>query len=182
MPVREQEAWRHCVGPAAASGAFPPPPPPPQAPPPASPPPEAPAEQAGDAVARLARECLRHGRAAAEARRLEEALAWFDRALALDAGLGIAHFCRAMILADLGRPDEAHDALERSTDGRGREDAPARVQLARLLARHGHYTQSLRVLGPALSARPELAELVQQDRDFRSMRDHPFFLQMVGAI
>lgn len=168
--------WSQCAGPAAAVGfgVLPPRPPTPVEEPPRAAAPEDPAE-------RLALSCLRHGRAAVDARDLPTALAWFDRALAVKPDAGIAHFCRAMVLADLGRHDEAAVALEASL-GRGADDAAARIQFARLCARHGHYDHALRILGPAVTAKPHLAERIAQDNDFRAMRDHPFFLQMLGTI
>lgn len=190
--MENQRAWMYCAGPAAAfaapilphddgairrSGAA------------RGEPPEAretPSFDARGAPAlspseRLAHSCLKHGRAASEEGQHEEALAWFERALVLAPHLGIAQFCRAMTLADLGRADEAADALEASL-GREADDAPARIQFARLCARHGHYDAAIRLLGPALSANPRLADRVANERDFRALRDHPFFLQMVGVI
>lgn len=134
-----------------------------------------------DPVERLALSCLKHGRRASDEGKLEDALAWFDRALTLQADLGIAQFCRAMVLADLGRADEAYVALEASL-GRTADDAAARVQFARLCARHGHYDQALRILGPAVAAKPHLAAKLADDRDFAALRDHPYFLQVLGAI
>lgn len=148
----------------------------------ASPPVVSPTPEAGrDAVEKLALACLHHGRAAAKDHQLHQALAWFDRALHLEPGLGIAHFCRGMVLADLGRHEEAADAVEQSL-GRAADDFAARIQYSRLLARNGHYDSALRMLGPALRAKPHLAAQVLADRDFSAMRDHPHFLQLVGAL
>lgn len=171
-------SWSFCAGPAAAHGMIPVFAEPPRAPPAA--PAVVPVEPE-DPVARLALSCLRQGRAAVAADRLPDALAWFERALALKPDMRIAQFCRAMVLADLDRPEDAYVALEASL-GREEDDAPARIQYARLLARHGHYDASIRLLGPAIVAKPHLAPRIAEDNDFRALRDHPFFLQMVGAL
>ena len=178
-------SWSFCAGPAAAYGMIPlvaaPTLPPSAAPARAAAPPVAVPVEPEDPVARLALTCLREGRAAVAEKRLPEALAWFERSLALQPDMRIAQFCRAMVLADLDRPEDAYVALEASL-GRDGDDAPARIQYARLLARHGHYDASIRLLGPAIVAKPHLAPRIAEDADFRALRDHPFFLQMVGAL
>lgn len=167
-------AWlRFCAGPAAAHGSI--------LLPPTALAPAAPDAEPVDPVERLSAACLKQGRLHVEKGRLPEALAWFDRALALQPDLGIAKFCRAMVLADLGRPDEAAVSLEGSL-GRTADDAPARIQTARLMARHGQYDAALRVLGPALHLKPHLASRILADGDFRALRDHPHFLALVGAL
>lgn len=124
---------------------------------------------------------LRAAKAAAEAERLEEAVQWLDRALRLAPALPVAHFCRGVCLAGLGRDAEAHAALRRAHELDPTEGA-YRLELARACGRLGRTGEAMDVLGLLLQAVPELVDDVATDPCFEGLRDHPRFLAMTGRL
>ena len=69
----------------------------------------------------------------AKAKRLDEALPWLDRTLALDANYFYAYFQKGKILSELGRTDEARAALQTGLKASQRTDAKAAGEIAALL-------------------------------------------------
>lgn len=128
-----------------------------------------------------AESCLRAGRRATAAGDLAGAVAWFDRALALEPRHSMAHLCRTLCLLGLGREEEAAAALDLAYANAPREPG-ARLDLARICARTGLHPIALNLIGTALEAAPHLAEPARDDSAFTTLRDHPQFLQMTGAL
>lgn len=124
---------------------------------------------------------LRAAKAAAEAERLDEAVLWLDRALRLAPALPVAHFCRGVCLAGLGRHEESYAALRRAHELDPTEGA-YRLELARACGRVGRTGEAMDVLGLLLQAVPELVEDVATDPCFEGLRDHPLFLAMTGRL
>lgn len=124
---------------------------------------------------------LVHARAALARGDRRAALAAFDDAVELDPTLAMAHLGRALCLAELGETALAGDAL---LDALALPDPDGAVslQVARLVAREGDHRAALDLLSRALAADPGLAHQAADDAAFRTMRDHPAFLQMVGRI
>jgi hypothetical protein len=78
-----------------------------------------------------------------------------------------------------GRADEAmRHAIATLDEGHG---APL-LELARHCARHGRERLALDLLTLVGSARPELLPDLARDDAFAPLRDHPRFLQLVGAL
>lgn len=110
--------------------------------------------------------------------RLEDALAAFEAAAALDARFALAHLGRATVLTTMGRDDEARAALDVALElSAGQEEVL--VHLARMTAREGHTGVALYLLEGAIRARPELADLCARDPLFA---DHPAYLQALGRL
>lgn len=124
---------------------------------------------------------LRAAKAAAEAERLEEAVLWLDRALRLAPTLPVAHFCRGVCLAGVGRDREAYLALRRAFDLDPSEGAH-RLELARACGRLGRASEAMDVLGPLLQAMPALVDDLCADPSFACLLDHPRFLAMTGRL
>lgn len=124
---------------------------------------------------------LRAGEAAVKAGRHEEAVAWFTQAIAMDPTLHVAHFCRGVCLASLGRHAEARDAFRKAHRLDPAEGA-YRLELARASARTGCGPEAMEALAPLLAALPELAQDVAEDEAFAGLRDHPRFLALVGLL
>lgn len=125
--------------------------------------------------------CLLLGRQATMQHDLHHALQWFDRAVVHAPDLGIAHFCRALCLLDIGMESEAKAAFERALRCDPRDGA-VRIQLARIHARTGRSDLATLVVGPALVAAPDLADALAEDPAFAALRDHPHWLQMLGRL
>lgn len=166
--------WMRCAGPAALAIL----PPTPAAPAPIE---AAPRRVPVEIPSSPALTCLRQGRTAAAAGEFEQAVSWFDHALALDAKLGVAHLCRSLCLLELGREDEAAHALHAAVECAPRDPA-ARVAFARICLGSGMAPIAMGLVGAALEERPDLSNAVQNDPAFASLRDHPMFLQMTGAL
>lgn len=146
---------RWCVGPAAAHAYF--------VAAPAAPP----------HPLRLAQQALAQGDALV-------ALAAFERALADEPDLAVAHLGRATCLARLARDAEAADALDRALGNAGAERVAMR--LAAACARDGHAGFAMDILGRVLDSAPHVAAEMADDAALRALRDHPRFLQMVGKL
>jgi len=84
----------------------------------------------------------------------DEALAAYQRALALQPEYEEAHFSAALILLELGRLDEARPHLDRSLALRP-GSAETHQALARLLARQGRAEEAIATYRRALALRPE---------------------------
>lgn len=124
---------------------------------------------------------LRAGKAAVERYDYAGAIGWFDQALALDPRIAVAHFCKGVCLAGLLRYDDAHAAFKAAYALDPNEGA-IRLEFARSCARTGRHAESMAALGPLLEAMPALAPDVREDEAFASLKDHPRFLQMLGAL
>jgi Tfp pilus assembly protein PilF len=109
------------------------------------------------------------------------ALRAFDDAITLDATLAMAHFSRAVCLAQLDEEDEAFAALDFAMR-LGIDGAAMSVRFARICLREGQDALAMRLLAAAFTEEPALIEKVAQEDGFRALRDHPVFLQMIGAL
>lgn len=160
--------WSVCAGPAAAFGMVP-----------------VMAERRVPVVAARvpsqAESCLTAGREAVGAGRFSVALEWFDRALTLEPGLGVAHLCRVFCLTALGRDKEAALAMEMALAS-DKEDARVALELARVHVRANETALALEVLAPALARAPSLEARLSRDPTLRALCDHPAYLQMVGQL
>lgn len=136
---------------------------------------------AAEAPAGTVDEMLRAAKDAVDSYHYQEAIAWFDRVLAQDAKLAVAHFCRGVCLMALGRDEECYWAYRRAYEADPQEGA-YRLELARACGRTGRTAEAMDVLGALLQAMPELAADVADDPSFASLRDHPRFLVMVGLL
>lgn len=150
----------HCVGPAAAFAAPVPLPPPRREEP--------------------ALVCLRAGQALVARGDPAAALGAVERALALEPGLAVAHFARAVCLRELGRDAEAEEAFDRALAA---EDGAhvVRLHLARALAADDA-PAAMRLLAPALQRAPSVREALARDPALAALRDHPVLLQMAGML
>ena len=128
-----------------------------------------------------AAECLARASRALRLRRHADALRWFDQAIERAPGLSLARLGRAATLAEMGREAEARDELEGCL-ALGFEDAAGPLVLARWSLLQGDARLALGLVGAALQAEPRLADAVARDQGFAPLRDHPAFLQMVGAL
>lgn len=154
----------NCAGPAAALGMLPPAPAAPAPPPAAGSPP----------ILRAAQERLRSGDAAGS-------LALLDRALAAAPQTSLLHLGRAVCLAELGRDEEADDALA-SALACPQADGPVALQLAAACARKGAGALAMSLLETAIAVEPAIAARALDDASFAGLRDHPRFLLIVGAL
>lgn len=155
-----------CAGPAAALGIAP-------APSPSAVPL---AEGADAAHVRLA-----HARNALAQGDVRLALSCFDEAAHLRPDLPIAHLGRAMCLTEMGEQAEASEAL---LDALALPDATGEVtmHLARILALEGAHADAMDLLAQAFALDDSLVAGAVADPAFRTLGDHPRFLQMVGRL
>lgn len=128
-----------------------------------------------------AAELLRAGKAAVDASRFDEAVAWFTQALRIDPTLDVAHFCNGVCLAHLGRHDDAYRAL-REAHLLDPAEGAYRLELARAAARTGRSHEAMDVLSPLLCALPQLADDAAKDDAFATLGDHPRWLAMTGRL
>lgn len=118
------------------------------------------------------------GRNAADRGDYEEAIRWFETAIAVKPQLAVAHTCLGLCLTGLERDDEALESFRAAVD-LDPEDALPRYQLARALARLRRMEEVLDVLGPVLEDVPDLRDAARLDPSFRDLRDHPRFLAIL---
>jgi tetratricopeptide (TPR) repeat protein len=117
--------------------------------------------------------------------RLESALTYFDKAIQLDASEPDVHYQRSLLLARLGRSDEAKAEQETTARLRGEKEeldkllkrllsAPNDVELqyqaARWLFDHGHPDEGLRWAEKIVRERPQHAETNQLLADYHERR------------
>lgn len=124
---------------------------------------------------------LRLGKEAVDEGDLEDAVEWFDTAIAADPDLGVAHLCRGLSLEEMGRHEDAADAF-RSAAEADPGDVAARYLLARALAEAGEPREALVHLRQVLDLVPELADLARDDEGFQVLRDDPRFLAALGDL
>lgn len=123
---------------------------------------------------RVAQRLLRLGNHAA-------ALRVLDGAVDESPHHALAHLGRAICLAELGREEEASDALS-AVLACPMEDGFVALQLACASARKGAHALAMGLLEVAVQATPALAQRALDEPAFRQVRDHPRFLMIVGAI
>lgn len=157
-----------CAGPAAALGMVPPPP---MRNVPVR---DVDAEAAGTDKLRVAQRFLRMGDHAAALSVLEGAVEESPRH-------ALAHLGRAICLAELGREEEADDALG-AVLACPMEDGFVALHLARASAQKGAHGLAMGLLEVAVQVTPALAQRALDEPAFRGMRDHPRFLMIVGAL
>lgn len=98
------------------------------------------------------------GYAYQEAGRYEDALSAYDRALAVDQGDLAAAYNRAVVLAELGRAQEAEAGLL-AVLKRAPDHVLAAKRLGERYVREGRYAEALKVLAPALASNPRYADM-----------------------
>lgn len=107
-----------------------------------------------------------------------DALGAFEAALLHEPRFAIGHLGRAICLTQLGRETEARAALsEALAASQGQEHVL--VPLARMMAREGHVSLAIPLLGAAVRAMPHEAERLARDPLFA---DHPAYLQVLGVL
>lgn len=111
----------------------------------------------------------------------EDAVRWFETAIALDPQLTVAHFCLGLALEQLGRDEEALEAY-RAVDALGGTGPAPVYRQARVLARTGEHGEAMRHLARALQEEPELRDDAEEDPAFGQLADHPRFLALIGRL
>lgn len=109
------------------------------------------------------------------------ALAWLDAAAADAPDLPLAHVGRAVCLAQLGREDDAREALDAALRS-PQADGGLALSLAGMCAQAGHAPLAMGLLEAAVEADPGLGERARDDPSFAGLRDHPRFLLIVGVL
>lgn len=115
--------------------------------------------------------------------RPEDAVAALDRLLARSPDQPAALAGRAVMLARLGRVEEA---LRDAKTVLGRFDQPRlRYQVAGVYAltadRPGHLSEAIRLLTSAIRERASLAELLADDPELKPIHDRPEFRKLLGG-
>lgn len=106
------------------------------------------------------------------------ALRGFEAALAAEPRLALAHLGRAICLAEMGRDEEAQDALDATLDvARGQEEVL--YQLARMCALAGNASLGIPLLTEAVRSVPSLVTKAAAEPLFK---DHPAFLAAAGRL
>lgn len=106
------------------------------------------------------------------------ALRGFEGALVVEPRLAIAHLGRAVCLAQLGRAEEAEDALQATFEvSVGQEDVL--YQLARMCAAEGQASIAIPLLMESVRAVPGIAAKAAVEPLFR---DHPAYLAAIGKL
>lgn len=126
-------------------------------------------------------DALSRGYIATQAGDLSRALACFETALRMAPGLGVAHFCRGVCLAAMGRTAEAYAALEESVMD-DPADGARRVHLARAALTLGRAKDAMDAIAPLASDAPEIGEALFEDPHLAGLRDHPRFLALCGRL
>lgn len=112
---------------------------------------------------------------------IEDAIGWFETALAIKGDLQAAHFCLGLCLDDQGRLDEAADALD-NAHGLTPEDPLTRYAYASVLARQGDTQQALKHAAYLADQHPALADTMLEDDEFAPLHDHPRLLALLGRL
>lgn len=112
---------------------------------------------------------------------VETAASWFETAIALQPGLQAAHFCLGLCLDELGRLEEAEDALGNACR-LSPEDALAHGMHASVLARLGRTRGAVAKLEQVADTMPELLDAIRDDEAFAPLHDHPRFLALLGEL
>ncbi len=111
----------------------------------------------------------------------EDAIRWFETAIAIKSDLQAAHFCLGLCLDEADRLDEARDAL-----GNAHKLAPrdplTRYAYASALARHGDTENALQHAAYLAEHHPALADTMLEDHEFASLHDHPRLLAVLGEL
>lgn len=124
---------------------------------------------------------LRNGQGAVSRGALAEAVAWFERALAISPQLGVAYFCKGVCLAANGEVADAYGAL-RSACAHAPEETTYRVHFARVAVALGKHKEAMDALEHVTSSSPELGSAMLDDPQLAGLRDHPRFLTICGAL
>jgi Tfp pilus assembly protein PilF len=124
---------------------------------------------------------LENARAALARHETRLALACFDEAIHLAPQLALAHLGRALCLVELGEEAEAAEALLDALAAPD-QDGEVTMHLARMLAKEGSHAEAMDLLGAAFQADESLVEGAARDPAFRSLGDHPRFLQLTGRL
>lgn len=112
----------------------------------------------------------------------EEAIGWFETAIALQPDLSVAHLCLGVCLARLDRDEEALESLGHAAQLAPGDPVPVYHQ-ARILARTGRSQEALDRLARVVPVLPgEMVEAMAEDEAFSSLGDHPRFLALTGRL
>lgn len=112
---------------------------------------------------------------------LDQAVGWFETAIAIKPDLQAAHFCMGLCLDELGRLEEAEEALSNACDLQP-GDPLAAYQHASVLARLGRTDAALGHVARLTQRLPDVAERLADDEDFACLMDHPRFLALIGGL
>ena len=121
------------------------------------------------------------GQEALEAEAYEDALGWFETAIALDPEMSISHLCLGLTLTWLERHEQALEAYEAAARLEPGDPIPVLHQ-ARTTAMMGRTEDTFRLLTQLQDRVPELVAALREDEAFDALRDHPRFLAAVGAL
>ncbi len=112
----------------------------------------------------------------------EEAIGWFETAIALQPDLSVAHLCLGVCLGGLDRDEEALESLGHAAQLAPGDPVPI-YHRARILARTGRSQESLDQLARIVAVLPdEMVEALAEDEAFLSLADHPRFLALTGRL
>ncbi len=112
---------------------------------------------------------------------LDQAVGWFETAIAIKPDLQAAHFCMGLCLDELDRLEEAEEALSNACDLQP-GDPLAAYQHAGVLARLGRSEAALEHVARLTQRLPDVAERLADDGDFACLMDHPRFLALIGEL
>lgn len=121
------------------------------------------------------------GKDAVDEGELEDAVEWFETALAAEPDLPVAHLCRGLALAEMGDHEEAAGAFRSAAEADPGNPA-ARYLLAASLAQSGSTREAIVHVRQVVDLVPQLADLAREDDRFAPLRDDPRFLAALGDL
>jgi hypothetical protein len=121
------------------------------------------------------------GRQALDRGDVEEAAEWFRTVTMAEPDRQVAHFCLGLCLEKKGELAEAEAALAEARRLRP-GDVETAYAHAQVLARQGRTREALRELEALADDMPGLAERLQDDEAWASLRDHPRWLALTGEL
>jgi TolA-binding protein len=124
---------------------------------------------------------LRLGKEAVDQGDLEDAVEWFETAIAAEPDLAVAHLCRGLSLDEMGDHEDAAEAFRAAAENDPGHVA-ARYLLSRNLAEAGQRREALVHLRQVVDHVPELGDLAREDEGFSSLQDDPRFHAALGDL
>jgi Flp pilus assembly protein TadD len=121
------------------------------------------------------------GQESLEEERFEDAVGWFEVATAISPDTQTAHACIGMCLDELGRLEEAADALDNALDLQPMDPVALYAQ-ACVQAQLGDTEAALRHAATLVDAYPSFRDRLLEDEAFAHLQDHPRLLALVGAL
>lgn len=124
---------------------------------------------------------LEMGRDAVAEGRFEDAIPWFETAIAARPRLAVSHHCLGLCLYELGRFEQAVEAFRHAVSLQPGNPA-LEYNLARGLAASGRTEAAMDLVVEVIEAYPGMFDQLRADPVFEDLVDHPVLLARLGRL